>query len=80
MLRRPDREIDWHMVDDETMGAFLDGRVTSGLMVGVVANRCPEPWTSPPMLEFGRRIWVDMPKIVYSRIFERGTGTPSCET
>jgi dihydrofolate reductase len=41
-MEGPDREIDWHQVDDELMrhfnewlgqaGAFLEGRVTYGLM------------------------------------------------
>jgi dihydrofolate reductase len=43
-IEGPERQIDWHMVDDElrrhfneqarSMGAFLDGRVTYELMAG----------------------------------------------
>ena len=72
----PGREIDWHMVDEElhehfnerlaSMGAFLDGRVTWELMADVWPAADADPESSPSMREFAR-IWLDMPKIVYSR-------------
>lgn len=58
-MEGPNRELDWHLVDDElhghfneelgSMGAFLDERVTYELMA-----------------EFSR-IWRDMPKVVLSK-------------
>jgi len=76
----PNREIDWHMVDDElhrhvneqlsAMGAFLSGRVTYELMAGVWPTADSDPSSTEPMVEFAR-IWRDMPKIVYSRTLER---------
>jgi dihydrofolate reductase len=76
----PDRELDWHMVDDElhrhfneqlsAMGAFLDGRVTYELMAGFWPTADADPSNSAPEIEFAR-IWRDMPKIVFSRTLER---------
>ena len=76
----PDGELDWHLVDDElfgylnedlgTMGAFLDGRVTYELMEAVWPAADVDPASTPLMAEFAR-IWVDMPKIVYSRTLQR---------
>ncbi len=76
----PDREIDWHMVDDElhshfneqlsAMGAFLNGRVTYELMAGFWPTAGTDPSSTGPMVEFSR-IWRDMPKIVYSRTLKR---------
>jgi dihydrofolate reductase len=78
-IEGPDREIDWHMVDDELhshfneqlagMGAFLNGRVTHELMAGFWPTADTDPSSTPPMVEFGR-IWREMPKIVYSRTLE----------
>lgn len=72
----PDRDLSWHMVDDElhrhfndqlgAMGAFLDGRVTYELMAGFWPTADEDPASSGPVAEFAR-IWRDMPKIVYSR-------------
>lgn len=71
-----DRDISWHMVDDElhrhfnqqlsTMGAFLDGRVTYELMEEFWPTADQDPAAGSVMAEFAR-IWRDMPKIVYSR-------------
>jgi dihydrofolate reductase len=76
----PNREIDWHMVDDElhrhfneqlsAMGAFLDGRVTYELMAGFWPTADTDPSSTELMAEFAR-IWRDMPKIVFSRTLER---------
>ena len=79
-IEGPDRELDWHMVDDElhthfneqlgAMGGFLDGRVTYELMAGFWPTADADPSSTPPVVEFAR-IWRDMPKIVYSRTLER---------
>ena len=76
----PDRELDWHMVDDElhrhfneelaTMGAFLGGRVTHDLMAGFWPTADADPANAGPVAEFAG-IWRDMPKLVYSRTLER---------
>ena len=76
----PNRELDWHMVDDElhshfneqlgAMGAFLSGRVTYELMAGFWPTADTDPSSTGPMVEFAR-IWRDMPKIVFSRTLER---------
>jgi dihydrofolate reductase len=76
----PDRELDWHLVDEEvhryfneqlaSAAAFLDGRVTYELMAGYWPTADANPAASEPEREFAR-IWRDMPKIVYSRTLER---------
>ncbi len=76
----PNREIDWHMVDDELhshvnevlaeMSAFLHGRVTYELMADVWPTADADPASTGPMVEFAR-IWRDMPKFVFSRTLER---------
>jgi dihydrofolate reductase len=76
----PNRELDWHVVDDElhrhvneqlaTMGAFLHGRVTYELMAGYWPTADTNPASTPPMVEFAR-IWLDMPKIVFSTTLEQ---------
>lgn len=75
-IEGPDRQIDWHMVDDELhrhfneqlreMGAFLNGRVTHELMAGFWPTADADPASTGPMAEFAG-IWRDMPKIVFSR-------------
>ncbi|MFD7494356.1 dihydrofolate reductase family protein [Streptomyces sp. NPDC059832] len=79
-MEGPDREIDWHLVDDElhrhfneqlrTMGGFLDGRVTYQLMADFWPTADADPSSSGPEAEFAG-IWRDMPKIVFSRTLER---------
>jgi len=79
-IEGPDRELDWHLVDDElhghfneqlgAMGAFLDGRVTYELMAGFWPTADTDPSSTRLMVEFAR-IWRDMPKIVFSRTLER---------
>jgi dihydrofolate reductase len=76
----PNRELDWHLVDDELhshfneqlreMGAFLYGRVMYELMARFWPTADQDPSSSGPMVEFAR-IWRDMPKIVFSRTLER---------
>ena len=75
-IEGPNREIDWHHVDDELhnhfneelakMGGFLHGRVTYELMAGFWPTADADPASSRPIKEFAR-IWREMPKIVYSR-------------
>jgi dihydrofolate reductase len=79
-MEGPNREIDWHMVDDELhyhmnrwladAGAFLEGRVTYQLMAEFWPTADQDPAAPPPVVEFAR-IWRDMPKVVYSRTLER---------
>jgi dihydrofolate reductase len=78
-IEGPNREIDWHQVDDElhsslnrwaaTMGAFLEGRVTYELMASAWATADQDPNAPGPVKEFAP-IWRDMPKIVYSRTLQ----------
>jgi dihydrofolate reductase len=79
-IEGPDRQIDWHMVDDElhshfneqlkTMGGFLDGRLTYELMAGYWPTADADPSSTGPVAEFAG-IWRNMPKIVFSRTLER---------
>jgi dihydrofolate reductase len=79
-MEGPDREIDWHQVDDEVArhfnewlgqaGAFLEGRVTYELMAAYWPTADADPASTGPGVEFAP-IWRDMPKIVYSRTLER---------
>ncbi|WP_392669725.1 dihydrofolate reductase family protein [Streptomyces sp. LN785] len=76
----PDRDIGWHLVDDElhhhfneqlgAMGGFLTGRVTHELMAGFWPTADTDPANAGPVAEFAR-IWRDMPKTVFSRTLER---------
>ena len=79
-IEGPNREIDWHMVDEELhthfneqlsgIGAFLYGRVNYELMAGFWPTADQDPSSTGPVAEFAR-IWRDTPKIVYSRTLER---------
>src|SRR5438094_8849213 len=79
-IEGPDRELDWHMVDDElhshfneqlsAMGAVLNGRVTYELMAEFWPTADEDPSSTPPMVEFAR-VWRDMPQIVSPRTLER---------
>ena len=79
-IEGPDRELDWHMVDEElhshfneqlsAMGAFISGRVTYELMADFWPTADADPSSTGPMVEFAR-IWRDMPKIVFSTTLER---------
>jgi dihydrofolate reductase len=76
----PNRELDWHLVDDElhrhfneqlrAMSAFLSGRVTHELMAQVWPTADTDPASTGPEIEFAR-IWREMPKFVFSRTLER---------
>jgi dihydrofolate reductase len=79
-MEGPNRDIDWHMVDDELhrhlngwlagAGGFLEGRVTYELMADFWPTADQDPDAPPPIVEFAQ-IWRDMPKVVYSRSLER---------
>lgn len=84
-LEGPDREIDWHTVDDELLehfnewlgaaSAFLDGRVTWELMDAYWPTADADADATPVTREFAR-IWREMPKVVYSRtLTEAGWNT-----
>ena len=72
----PNREIDWHMVDDELhsyindsmcdVGAFLEGRVTYELMADYWPTADQDPTNPQPVIEFAS-IWRDTPKYLFSR-------------
>ena len=73
----PDRDISWHVVNEElsrylneefrTMGAFMFGRVTYELMADVWPTAYRNPDLSESQIDFAR-IWLDMPKFLFSRI------------
>jgi dihydrofolate reductase len=75
----PDRELDWHLVDEElhqhfndelrSMAAFLEGRVTHELMAGYWPTAADDPASSPAERDFAG-IWLEMPKVVFSRTLE----------
>jgi dihydrofolate reductase len=79
-IEGPNRELDWHLVDDEVhrhfnqvlgaMGAFLSGRVTHELMAGFWPTADRDPASTGPMVEFAG-IWREKPKIVFSKTLER---------
>lgn len=79
-IEGPEREIDWHLVDDElhahfneelaAMGGFLSGRVTHELMAQFWPTADADPASSGPVAEFAG-IWRSMPKIVYSRTLQQ---------
>ena len=81
-MEGPNREIDWHMVDDELhrhmngwIGAaslFLEGRVTYELMAEFWPTADQDPAATPTIVEFAR-IWRDMPKVVYSRTLDHAS-------
>jgi dihydrofolate reductase len=76
----PNREIDWHQVDDElhahfnerflSSGALLTGRVTHELMAEHWPTAGQSPDSSPEEVEFAR-FWRDVPKFVFSRTYDR---------
>lgn len=72
----PEREIDWHVVDDElhrhfndefrTSGGFLHGRVMYELMAAYWPTADADPANAGTVAEFAE-IWRSTPKYVYSR-------------
>ncbi|MBT2481045.1 dihydrofolate reductase family protein [Streptomyces sp. ISL-94] len=76
----PERQIDWHLVDDElhrhfndeirAMGGLLEGRVTYELMADFWPTADADPANAGPVAEFAG-IWRDIPKYVYSRTLQR---------
>jgi dihydrofolate reductase len=79
-IEGPDRDISWHLVDEELhshfneqlagMGVFIDGRVTYELMAQFWPTADEDPDAPAVIAEFAR-IWREMPKIVYSRTLEQ---------
>lgn len=79
-IEGPNRELDWHRVDEElldhanrhlaTMGAFLMGRTMYELMEGYWPTAGQDPSAERTTLEFAD-IWREMPKIVYSKTLEQ---------
>jgi dihydrofolate reductase len=79
-MEGPNREIDWHMVDEELhtdvneylrgVGAFLEGRVTQELMAGYWPTADEDPASPAPVREFAA-IWRDKPKYVFSRTHDK---------
>jgi len=75
----PDRDLSWHLVDDElhahfneqlaTMSAFVQGRVTYQLMEAFWPTADQNPDYPPIMREFAG-IWRSVPKIVFSRTLQ----------
>jgi dihydrofolate reductase len=78
-IEGPNREIDWHMVDEQlhtdfnehlkTAGAYLEGRVTHELMAGFWPTADEDPSNSAPMREYAG-IWRDKPKFVFSKTLD----------
>lgn len=87
-IEGPERQIDWHLVDEELhsyfnarlapMGAFLQGRVTYELMTDFWPTADADPSASAAVVEFAR-IWREMPKIVYSTTLERADSTTTIQ-
>ena len=79
LMEVPDRELDWHMIDDELhghfnevlrrMGVLMSGRRTHDPMAGFWRTSDADPASTPPMVEFAT-IWRETPKIVFSRTLE----------
>ncbi len=80
-----DRDISWHLVDEELhehfnhvlagMGAFVSGRVTHELMASFWPTADRDPSSSRAVVEFAS-IWRDTPKFVFSRtLAEAGWNT-----
>jgi dihydrofolate reductase len=82
-IEGPNRELDWHRVDDEVhtyfnqllslVGAFADGRVTYELMNNYWPTADADPDAPRPVAEFAR-IWREKPKYVFSRTLQQADG------
>ncbi|MFF8828812.1 dihydrofolate reductase family protein [Streptomyces sp. NPDC015131] len=78
-MEGPDRDIDWHTVDEElhthfneemgAVGAFLEGRVTYQLMEEYWPTADEDPGADRVTRDFAR-IWREKPKYVYSRTLQ----------
>ncbi len=76
-MEGPNRELDWHLVDEElhqhfndylrTVDAFLGGRVTHELMAGYWPTADQGSRRARRRRSSSLTIWRDMPKYVYSR-------------
>jgi dihydrofolate reductase len=84
-IEGPQRQLDWHRVDEELhqhfndvlrpMAAFLDGRVTYQLMEGYWPTADEDPAASPAVVEYAG-IWRTKRKVVFSRTLQSaGWGT-----
>src|SRR5262245_12366671 len=79
-IEGPNREIDWHRVDDEfltyvnqelaQMGAFIGGRTVYELMEAYWPTADQAPNAPPTTVEFAA-IWRRTPKIVYSHTLQQ---------
>src|SRR5688500_11115340 len=79
-VETPSHSLDWSVVDDElhewfndqtrALDASLYGRRLYELMSGHWPTVASDPSATPVMKEFGD-IWVQMPKIVFSRSLDR---------
>jgi dihydrofolate reductase len=80
LIEGPNRELDWHLVDDElhndfnrqlgAMSVFLNGRIMFELMAEFWPTADQDPASTAPMIEYAR-IWRDTPKMVYSKTLTR---------
>ena len=78
-IEGPNREIDWHRVDEEVhsyfnqvlgaAGAFFEGRVTHMMMADFWPTADQDPESPPAIVEFAR-IWREKPKYMASRTIE----------
>jgi len=78
-MEGPNRELDWHLVDEEVhsyfndilrpMSAFLDGRITHELMTGFWPTADQDPDSPEPIIEFAQ-IWRDKAKYVFSKTLQ----------
>jgi dihydrofolate reductase len=78
-MEGPNREIDWHLVDDELhtefneylagVAAFLEGRVTHELMVEFWPTADEDPANPAPVRQFAG-IWREKPKFVFSKTLD----------
>jgi dihydrofolate reductase len=79
-VETPSRSLDWVLIDEELhsffnaeareMSAFLYGRRLYELMVDYWPTAGADPAATPAMLEFAQ-IWLDKPKIVFTRTLDR---------
>ena len=79
-MEGPNREIDWHLVDDELFGhmsgwlsqtgGLLEGRVTYQLLADYWPTADQDPAATPAVVEFAR-FWREVPKVVYSRTLDQ---------